>query len=148
MNSGEHIILEDIRPTNNTALQPELPTTSTYSGISVDANNELVAAAELINHLTNPTATRDLYPSIANHREYFQKDGIYYKQFTQMKGAHFEDGQHFTIPYFPNRTFVYSKDEDEFMICLGTVYRLHLLIHILLYRIYYVDSLCTHLLCR
>lgn len=51
-------------------------------------------------------------------RTMFQPKGLYYVQaFRDLKGI--EDNKHFTLPYFPNKLFVYNKEFDEIYLCLG-----------------------------
>ena len=71
-------------------------------------------AADLLNGISEKI---DLYESAA--REQFQKGGIYYSTFMKMFDSEPPDNHHFQFYLMPKKTFSYSKESDEFVLCLG-----------------------------
>ena len=77
----------------------------------------------------------NLYDSVADSREHFQKGGFYYNTFMELFESEPPDNHHFQFPLMPGKMFSYSKPADEFVLCLGklTEYSGVRLIAILLY---------------
>ena len=61
----------------------------------------------------------NLYDSVADNREHFQRGGFYYNAFMELFESEPSDNHHFQFHLMPGKVFSYSKQADEFVLCLG-----------------------------
>ena len=73
------------------------------------------------NDITSESSRFNLYDSVADNREHFQRGGFYYNAFMELFESEPPDNHHFQFHLMPGKVFSYSKPADEFVLCLGTL---------------------------
>ncbi|KAI6647335.1 hypothetical protein LOD99_12331 [Oopsacas minuta] len=126
VSSGDSIVVEKIEAVIPSTSPP--PSRALFNPISdrqtEDIPRNISRATEALSQLNGMRSDSkiDMYDSAAEHREHFQKGGIYYNTFMKMFDNDPSDNHHFQFYLMPRKTFSYSREADEFVLCLDGVH--------------------------